>query len=266
MRYLPLLFALAWPATARALPPVASDVVVTRDGSTSRGRITEIQAGDHVTVTKRNGGATRIPWAEVVRIEREGRNVPLPGPPVRVHIEGPEDAALEVFDPFTREHYLVCYAPCDRDLPSGLRYRLTGKTVRDSSHFQLKAQPSGQARFVLDRGSHQGFSGGLALVVAGGVVTLIGVLIAGSGILVEANPFASAGDVRDAKARETAGGIVAGTGVLALMVPGVVLLAANGTTRVHQARRPQREPTWAKPVTPMGAAASVSVPLAALRF
>jgi hypothetical protein len=252
-------FVMASPTAAHALPPLTADTVVLDDGSTWRGKITELAPGDHVTVVRKNGAVMRLRWDAIRHIDRGGVRIPLPGPPVLVHLEASQDVALERFDPYTRERTLICYAPCDRELPSQLLYVVSGESIRGSRPFELRHEPTGAARLDVSTRSKTAFTTGIVALSLGGIVTIAGVFteLTSAGV--------AAWNESAAKDRATTGAYImaGGVGVMAL---GGILMIANASSSVRQSGVPNRTPTWTKPVVPEEAPAEVDAPVIELRF
>jgi hypothetical protein len=101
---------------------------------------------------------------------------------VYVHVESPEPVDLQRA---TGDRHVpfetVCTSPCDTQVPTDGRYRISGDAVRSTRTFTFA---SGVQRedMVVKPASSTGFSAGIALVSAGGISITIGMfslLVAG---------------------------------------------------------------------------------------
>jgi hypothetical protein len=243
-------------------PPAPEDVVTVNDGSVWRGHITEMIAGDHVTIQMASGQQARIRWDAIARVDRAGSapaaaaagappssaTEPAPaGPNVRLHIDAEVGVRLErVLPRGTRggRYKTVCYSPCDQEVPAGDTYRISGSGVRGSSPFKIQAtQPDELVVLSVDDASTSGFVGGIVLTSLGGIAMLVG----GTLLLVGT----TGGDVLSSAERRgfTTAGAVTGIGGLAMFLPGVALLSSS-STRVQRAPPPPGQPTFWRPLAP----------------
>ena len=233
------------------------DRVELDDGTEARGTITEIVPLDHVTLRGADGSVTTIGWSRVRRIERDvaapadastttsppaaasGSSAPPAPPPgmkvvpaVRVHIDGNRAAVLERRTSEEYEWVTACVSPCDVNVPVGDQYRISGDGVRPSSSFFLKASAGEHVRLRVSTSSSTASGWGKALLIGGGVITLLGL----------ASSDSSSGSPR---------GPVIAVGVIAGAVGAVLVLANLDTTysqsteaRVPVARTRLELPAW----------------------
>jgi len=226
------------------------DAVYLKDNNVIRGTLSEVVVGDHVTVLLTSGQTARVLWAFVARIDHNGQPLDTsvraappaptaptaPTPPsapagnVTVHIEG-DDVTLEQMS--NGGWAGVCSTPCDRALPLGPSYRITGDGVRTSRAFLL-AGANGD-RLVLDvsTASKSDFAGGIVLLSIGSLFTVIG----GFTLLIVAAVNAAPG-YTNTDGAERAGWIMFGGG-LAGLVTGIVLMSSNGSSKVQQVLAPR---------------------------
>ena len=102
---------------------------------------------------------------------------PLPRPIVisassprsRVHLEADRPARLEGLDPVTFQWSPVCDAPCDRELPLELQYRIAGKYIRPSQAIQLAVKPGQAVALHANTASTSPLATGQTMVVAGAI-------------------------------------------------------------------------------------------------
>jgi hypothetical protein len=227
---------------AAAVPTFAdSDAQVTivlKSGAKYRGDLVEEVPNDHVTIKLATGEVKRFAWDEIVR------DAPAPAPPPvapvapvpppppagpMVHItRATPDVAVERMvghsegwvyggayaGPHSAKHYtLMCNAPCDRVLPSGDGYRVTGRSIGTTKPFVLSG--TGTTNIDIDPGDKTARS--IALGFAAGF------LVVGSGVAL----YAGFGlDSEDKKTRTILGGVA--VSVLVLSVVGFVVAAKNG--------------------------------------
>jgi hypothetical protein len=185
---------------------------------------------------------------------------PLPRPIVisassprsRVHLEADRPARLESLDPISFQWNPVCDAPCDRELPVELQYRIAGRDIRPSEAIQLAAMPGRAIALRANTASTGPHLTGQTMVVAGALTGGLG------GVLVIGGFFAalSAGGIdgsSDHSSSATAAGdvaitgfIVLGAGALVALTGGVVWLANWQPTTVEQVvGRPRASlPRW----------------------
>jgi hypothetical protein len=186
-------------ATTTLSPTATVDTVHLRNGGLYRGRVTEIIPGDHVTILVEGGSPTRIPWAQVERVIAASTPIPPPpagtavapavatapeaeppmvGPKARVHITTKKNAILYRRPAGSTGWSKACTSPCDRDLPIGDTYRITGNGLPQSKEFHLETGPAGFVDLVVDPPSTGGMVIGGILAGTGGFTAWIGSLIA----------------------------------------------------------------------------------------
>lgn len=207
------------------------------------------------------GAAAASLWARTAAADDSGP-LPLPvvisasSPRSLVHLEADRPVRLESLDPITFQWTRACDAPCDRVLPSELRYRIAGDDLRTSEPIQLVAAP-GQPITLRARTASAGPRAtgqemvlvGAVIGAAGGVLMIGGFFGAVSAGGIDGNgdhssSATTAGDVA------IAGFVVLGAGLLTAIVGGVVWLANLQSTTVEQVAR---LPQW-RPATPESAA------------
>ncbi|WP_394847691.1 hypothetical protein LZC95_09535 [Pendulispora brunnea] len=212
--------------------------------------MSEIVAGDHVTMMLSTGQTARILWSFVARVDHNGQPVdlsrapqgPIPSPTapsvtaepsgsVMVHIEG-GDVTIEQM---RGSWAAVCSSPCDRALPIGPSYRIVGDGVRASRAFMLGGQNGDRVVLDVDTGSKGGFAGGIVLVSIGSLFFLVG----GLTLLVVA---AANGAHTDTGNAEPIGWTMFGGGAAGVLV-GILLITGNSSTKVTQSLEP-RKVSW----------------------
>jgi hypothetical protein len=244
------------------------DVVTVTDGAVFRGRITELAGGDHVTVQLPDGQLVRIRWDAVAKLERASAPAVSPPPAaaqvpvVRVRIDSERPVFLQRVLPKGTpggRYTPVCASPCDRDLPANDTYRIGGDGIRSSAAFTLRDTRGAPVELAVDEGSTGGFVGGIILTSLGGMSALVGSVL----YLVGAGAHDLGHATTETRGLETGGAITAIAG-LAMLVPGIILLA-NSSTTVKQHARSQhaassKAPAWTKPAPP-DAPAAIALPV-----
>jgi hypothetical protein len=196
---------------------VAQDVVVVDDGTRWRGTITELVENDHVSVRTSSGEVARIRWDAVSRIERNGKRIALAGP--TVHVVLLTEVHSRVLRAGTEE--IMCFAPCERDLPTGITYVVRGPKDGTSAPFVLEGPPG--SRVSLDvAGGSEGTTGIVLTSIGGGLIAV------GLGVAVFQALVAKAGGEEPSVALPA---IIVGVGALAL-VPGLVQLGGGSKPHV----------------------------------
>ena len=129
----------------------------------------------------------------------------------------------------------MCTSTCDRALDLGATYRMTGPGVRTSKSFQLDGTPGADVELEFERKSSSAFATGIALTATGSFFLSIG-LVFDIGTLVALASVTSAGDgAGSALGGAALGGAIGGGATLiglALLFPGVLLVANNGGSKV----------------------------------
>lgn len=143
---------------------------------------------------------------------------PVPGS-VLVHIESPAPVDLE-HETGDRNNpaYVICTSPCDTWVSPG-SYRIASDGMRASDHFELLANAERET-VVVAPASSAAFGIGIALIVVGGVVAVLGSFVALA-------DFEGSSDTFDLALGLMAGGSAAVAG-------GIVLVVLNHASRVHQ--------------------------------
>jgi hypothetical protein len=237
-------------ATPQAAPGSIDEAVYLRSGGMLRGSILEIVPNDHVSIVLPNGQMAIVQWSEITRIEKKAPSqIPAPAPlstavpppaPVQlatalVHIESESPVTLETGE--GKSWSLVCSAPCDRALPLGPSYRITGPGIRNSGPFSLAARPGGSVVLQVDTASKGGFVGGIVLVSTGAVAVVTGLVLVLVGAIASDTHSSCTSDCTPSAALASsfteAGLITLISGGIAT-AGGIALLATNGSTRVYQ--------------------------------
>jgi hypothetical protein len=162
------------------------------------------------------------------------------GNSVFVHVTADEGIVLESLAPGTGAWDLVCMAPCDVELPLSNLYRIGGPNIRTSSPFRVSARPGQQVLITVAPASRAAFTGGVALLSAGGAATGIGLVVLLLGAI--GTCTASKDDPNElgcghrtpSEGLEIAGAVIALAGV-GMIVGGAILYAPNSRTREKQA-------------------------------
>jgi hypothetical protein len=184
-------------ATTTLSPTATVDTVHLRNGGLYRGRVTEIIPGDHVTIIVEGGSPTRIPWAQVERVIAASTPIPrapatsaepaaaipeaeppMVGPKARVHITTSRSAILYRRPAGSGSWTKACASPCDRELPIGDTYRITGNGLPQSKEFHLDVGSAGFVDLVVDPPNTGGMVLGGMLAGTGGFTAWIGSLMA----------------------------------------------------------------------------------------
>ena len=258
------LFALlAGPARAADPKPAAGpDTVTLQDGTVVTGTFTELVPQNRITVLVGNESKT-FQWNLVRKATHDGRVVaenapaapavlvvqPQPqqqvvivqsAPPgaaapsaaaAFVHLEGDDDAVLEMRGPQGGDFVAMCQSPCDRALPLDAMYRIGGSGVRKSTNFKLASTDGKPVVVDVDSAHTGGFVGGIVMTALGPVVAVAGLFVyAVSSITF----YTSSGSVAGgSSAGKTTGGIMMLSGV-ALTAVGIPLIVMNSRTKVKQ--------------------------------
>lgn len=184
--------------------------------------------------------AEPVPYAVGQRPQAGGRlaTIGTKGDSVFVHVTADEGIVLESLSPGGGRWDLVCMAPCDVELPLSNLYRIGGPNIRTSSPFGVSASPGQRVLITVAPASRAGFTGGVALLSAGGAATGIGLAVLLLGAI--GTCTASKDDPNDCGHRtsseglEIAGAVIALAGI-GMIVGGAILYAPNSRTREKQA-------------------------------
>ena len=166
-----------------------------------------------------------------------------------VHLAGNDDATIERRGASGRWE-TVCYAPCNRELPLGVEFRIAGDGIRGSRPFFLDRD---KPRIELDAGvaSTHGHRAGVALAAVGGGVAVGGLSMIAAAYYAQWENNQLLG----AFGRDTPldmGWVIAGIVTTAfgavLAASGIVMAVQHGKSSVEQvAYEPAtapRAPTW----------------------
>ncbi|HEY6460132.1 MAG TPA: hypothetical protein VIY73_08270 [Polyangiaceae bacterium] len=215
---------------ARAAGDVGADVVFLKNGGVLRGTVIDAIPDSQVRVQLATGEIATIPWAAIARLEYGKPGGARPAPPappappagpagtVLVHVEGADDAEVEMRPQDGGSWTTVCSGRCDRALPVGPTYRIAGGGMRPSRAFHLDPT-AGRVNVTVNPSSTGWFVAGIVLVPLGGATMLIGGLI---GLL---------GDATGDQSASSSGGVAFLVG-LAGLVGGIVLIVSNARSGV----------------------------------
>lgn len=169
---------------------------------------------------------------------------PIP-PPARAAapIEIPKDGTVEVHLDSVRLVSLerrastgaswerVCNSPCDARTPSGLEYRVVGIGVNPSRPFRISPSATGKVQLSVAPGLRKKETLGIGVAIAGGVVTVAGliVVIAGSS---SANTFQADGLTHNGNTDFIAAGSLMMLGGLAAVITGGAWAIDNSRSKV----------------------------------
>ncbi|HEY1694582.1 MAG TPA: hypothetical protein VGG39_20570 [Polyangiaceae bacterium] len=241
---------------ARPAGDVGADVVFLKNGGVLRGTVVDAIPDSQVRIQLATGEIATIPWGAMARLEygkASGGQPPPPPPPppaggpagtVVLHVEGADDAEVEMRPHDEGTWTTVCSGRCDRALPVGAAYRIAGGGMRPSKAFHLDGS-AGRVNVTVNPASTGWFVAGIVLVPVGGATMLIGGLI---GLL---------GDATGDQSASSSGGVAFLVG-LAGLVGGIVLIVSNARSGVSlevgaaQAALAQgdawrRVPVWREP-------------------
>lgn len=251
-------------ASAEPSQAEAADTVHLRSGGSHRGRITEVLPGDHVTIVSEAGEPKRIPWSDIERLvlpsvtrSEAAAPIPAPAPPppplngplVRVHISSKAVVNLHRRPIGSVDWVEACVSPCDKELPAGDGYRITGTGIAEKE-LVLHADGAKTVEIRIDPPSTPGMVGGVALTVIGASAALLGFLMLPTTCMGEKAGCEQKG--RDGTG--TVGGILFASGAGAAVIGTLTFLfssktdvavAVDGKERTPPSNRePNREPSW----------------------
>src|ERR1700722_2446765 len=171
--------------------------VATRDGATFRGELVEKVPGDHVTIKLASGEVKRFAWADVADVAVQTPSPPAKDkdkdddarpPQMRLVVDGEEGTVLERRQNASEGWTLSippgyqrvetweasCVAPCTTVVDAASVYRVNGSGISTSRNFNL---PQGESTLHLHLVGRPVVvhSAGFLLMVAGGIVGLVGV-------------------------------------------------------------------------------------------
>jgi hypothetical protein len=234
--------------------PVQADTIYLKGGAVVRGTLGVAVAGAPITIQLPNGQTLTIQWSMVDHIDRASTPAPPAAtapPPAAVAAQGPPapamvvvhidtdspDLLLQAQSPGGRwngrgEWTTVCAGSCDRPLPLGVLYRVTGDGVRSSRPFEIGGQPGGHAQLMATTASSGSFTTGIVLASVGGAAAVIGLSLTLLGLLV--GTYCGFGTSCTGDASLLTGGLITlGLGTAGIVI-GVVLAGGNARSKVQQ--------------------------------
>lgn len=242
----------------------AVDTVILQNGTTLRGRVTEVSPDSHVMLRTPSGATVRIAWADLQRVLVASHlppayaagaaaasstppiEAPVQGPTAIVHIRSPKEVFLYRRPAGSNAWTRACASPCGKPMPIGDTYKVTGNGVAASPEFRLDARPGATVEVEVDPPSNGG-------MVIGGMLAYGGASVAGIGLLVA---LAGAGEseedwVRGGLITAAAGTVVGGLGFAMFMGAGKTDVEQRSPSRGDEARAAHgtrvaagRVPTW----------------------
>ena len=261
----------AVPSIAAAADPAKGgpDTLTLQDGTILSGTFTEFVPNNRVTVLV-NGESKTYQWNLVRKAAHDGKvvaeNQPAPLPPpvvvvqpqpnqqvvvvqgqppgqpaqgaleesVLVHLEGEEDAVLEMQDRTEKGSYAqVCHAPCDKTVPLDRMYRITGEGIRDSRAFKLAGSAGKAVTVDVNPGRKGGFVGGLVMTVIGPLAFISGLFVYAAGSVRFNISFGGSSASSNNDSLQVVGGVMMLAGA-ALTAVGIPLMVSNIRTKVTQ--------------------------------
>jgi len=142
-----------------------------------------------------------------------------------VELHSDSSVQLEARESPTDAWRVVCAHACDEKLATSASYRVTGDAIRDSNVFKL--DPSGdRAHVKVDARSRGAFTAGVVLTTIGSIFLTSAIVVP---IVNAATPATNQVNI--------VGVLVGAIGTLvgvSTLVPGVFLMAHNGSSRVTQ--------------------------------
>jgi|SRR5579883_2294409 len=275
-------------------PAVGNDVIHLKGGGILRGTMIDAIPHMQARIQLATGEIATVPWDQIDQIEHAsapapgggtgpaptptGPVTPPPKPPppsvnVYVHIDGSDDVQLLQDKTGDGDWATVCYAPCDKPMPTGPSYRVDAPGMKQSSSFKLSASDGGQHDTVSVHGaSTPWFVIGCIAIPVGGIAAYFGLIFGLTGSLVSSTGTSGGSGI------EAAGWTTFFVGAGAV-VGGIILVVTNMRTTVTQdvaggaavgalradALRPR--PTWSEtPAAARGLPPAVGVPLFTGRF
>jgi hypothetical protein len=227
-------------------PNVGGDVIHLKGGGILRGTIIDAIPGNQARIQLATGEIATVPWAQIERIDHSTAPPPSPTPPptttgtapsaappppsamVYVHIEGDSDVQLLQDKNGSGDWATVCYAPCDKQMPTGPMYRVDSPSMKTSNSFHLTATDNGQHESIAVHGASTPlFVLGCIAVPVGGIAAYFGLILGLTGSLVSSTTGGGGGGL------EAAGWLTLAVGAGAVVV-GVLLVISNMKTTVSQ--------------------------------
>ena len=228
-------------------PAVGSDVIHLKGGGILRGTLIDAIPHMQARIQLATGEIATVPWDQIDQIEHASTpgpgpapgpstapTTPAPKPPapsatVFVHIEGSDDVQLLQDKSGDGDWATVCYAPCDKPLPTGPMYRIDGSGIKQSSSFHLAATDNGQHESIAVHGASTAwFIIGCIAVPIGGIAGYFGLVLGLTGSLL------SSADSSGATGGVAAAGWTTFAIGAAAVVGGVLLVVTNMKTTVSQ--------------------------------
>ncbi|CAN5608654.1 hypothetical protein BH09MYX1_BH09MYX1_26930 [soil metagenome] len=252
------------PGAAASAPADGPDAVVLKDGTTLRGTLVEIQQSVSVRLQMADGKVATVRWEVIERVDQAPRAPVVRQPPpvapsspssatALVHIDVDSPVILEQMNGQWDgdEWHAVCEAPCDIPLPLGPSYRIAGDGTRKSKPFVLNGQ-TGRVTLDVRRASTGAFGGGLALVITGPIVLLVGLVVTFFGIAENQSSdyciSAGACSTHNGTSLIATGLILLGAGTVGTIIGGI-LLGGNSRTKVGQFGAPVAAPATGTDLT-----------------
>ena len=253
---------------ASSTQALAFDKITLQNGGMVKGEVLVLTPGERVVIQVPGEEKPRtIPWSDVSDVQREksattevAEESPTDDPAeptdaanqIQLHIES--DKPVQLFrmvgvttaktfygNIAATQYQLVCGSPCDKTLDGsdGSQYFVAGKGIPKSSHFEL-SNYQGDVLADVSPGSTAQFTGGVTMLIIGGVAT-----IGGTGLLILSNTA-----FEENQSTFTAVGAVSlGVG-LAIIAGGIVMQTTSHTDvelsqrTTAQGRLLPRKPQW----------------------
>jgi hypothetical protein len=249
--------ALAFPTLAHAEQTANTDTVYLREAAPLSGHVTEIVAGDHVTVIVVPGGETkRIAWSAIDRVV-VGPAVPASTPrrSARVHITSRKSVVLYRQPKGTSIWERACTSPCDEELPLDERYRIGSVKGPKTDELRLEPDASGHVDLVVSPISVGGIVGGSLMSAGGAGAIAVGALLTLFGT---AGRHVSPGTENNASSLVAVGVVTMVVGA-ALTASGIAVIVNSAKTEVSQRSETSndaffRQPIWKSDVASVPAA------------
>jgi len=196
--------------------------------------------------------------ASVARADEEE----APRVTARVHVR--DAPAALVVQRWDGEWVTVCTGECDRELDVGATYRISGSGIHTSKSFALDAKPGEDVELAFVLKSSGRFAAGVALTATGAFfLTVSAAFTVGTSILVFASGSSSGGGFGSLIALAFGGMIAGGALVVGLstFIPGVVLMANNGPSKISSDAPPPPQPVFREARESLQAPAFTAIPI-----
>ena len=242
-------------ARGQEAPFGSPDIVVLREGGPDGrllGKVMDVAAGDHVTITLPTGETRTVPWTAITRVLIAKPPPPLRGPKVRVHVAARRRVELQRRPMDSVEWQDACASPCDMELPLADSYRVLG--MGESKEFRLRGKAGDVVELDIKLPSTGGkISGGILAGVGGFVLTFSSLFVLAGAT--SPSSCQGAGDIGPCGAQATSlldSGLVGAAIGAAAGVLGLVLLHYSATTDVLQngddvLPMPEKRPDFSEP-------------------